>query len=995
MMQKDKRQKDESRIEIALKYANSINATLREPFLVLDKNLQVISTNQAFCTTFEVAEKEIIGRLLSDLGDRQWNIPKLLQLLKEIVPEKKAVKGYEVEYKFEHIGERAMTLNACQLRVPKKIATIIAAGAIEEELILLAIEDITERREIEKGLEKTRKELVVIKKTADEVSEFAESIINTVREPLISLDQGLRVVMVSRSFCEFFKVSAEETVGKLIYDLGNKQWNIPKLRELLETILPQKTTFDNYEVEHDFSDIGRRIMLLNARQIQRASGKERIILLAIEDITERKQAGEKLFYFKKAVDSATDAIGMSTPEGRHYYQNVAFTKLFGLSVKETDGVSGPPATVYADEKVGRKVFDTMMRGDSFIGEVKMLDKDRNEKDILLRAYSIKNEKGKVIGLVGIHTDNTERKKVEESYRAAIQTTIDGFWRADMQGNILDINDAYCKMLGYSCEEMLKMKISDVEAKESPEDIRTHIRKVKETGKECFETRQKRKDGPIIDVEISLTYLESADQMFVFVRDITERKKAEQWLRRLVTVVLDSNDAITIQDFEGNITAWNHGAELMYGYSEQEALQMNIGVLTPPDKMAEQNDFIRRIITGEVIILFETQRVTKDGRVLDAWLTVTKLVDDTGKPVGIASTERDITERKKMGERLLAAAEEWRTTFDSIFDMVSILDKDHKIIRVNKSFADRLKMKPEDVIGKTCYELVHGTNEPLPTCPHRGTLETKMPQHSEYFEPHLDMYLEVTTSPIFNEKGDIVASVHIARDISHRKKLEKNQRLSELGKLVADMAHEVNNPLMIISGNAQLSLLDGTLNEEIKGNLKIIHEETNRAKDIIQRLLKFSRPSKGECKEVDINQSIESVTKLIEYQFSLSDVRIKKDLKHDLPTIVIDEKQIQEVLMNLLNNARDAMPDGGTIDISTSLEQDFLRIDVKNSGMGMGEEALSRLFEPFFTTKEKGTGLGLAVCNGIVKGHNGELKFESQPGKGTTATVLLPIRGSEE
>ena len=164
----------------------------------------------------------------------------------------------------------------------------------KERIILLAIEDITERREIEKGLERTRKELEVIKKSADEASEFAENIINTVREPMLALDQDLRIVKVSRSFYEFFKVRPEETVGQLIYDLGDKQWNIPKLRELLETILPQKATFDNYEVEHDFATIGSRIMLLNARQIEREMGKERIILLTIEDITERKKAYDKL-----------------------------------------------------------------------------------------------------------------------------------------------------------------------------------------------------------------------------------------------------------------------------------------------------------------------------------------------------------------------------------------------------------------------------------------------------------------------------------------------------------------------------------------------------------------------------------------------------------------------------------------------------------------------------------------------------------------------------
>jgi two-component system CheB/CheR fusion protein len=130
--------------------------------------------------------------------------------------------------------------------------------------------------------------------SSDDALEYAESIINTVREPLLVLDQDLRVVTASRSFYHVFSVNPQETVGQLIYDLGNKQWDIPKLRELLENILPHKATFDNYEVEHDFSTIGRRIMLLNARQIQRVLGKERIILLAIGDITERKATEEAL-----------------------------------------------------------------------------------------------------------------------------------------------------------------------------------------------------------------------------------------------------------------------------------------------------------------------------------------------------------------------------------------------------------------------------------------------------------------------------------------------------------------------------------------------------------------------------------------------------------------------------------------------------------------------------------------------------------------------------
>jgi PAS domain S-box-containing protein len=130
----------------------------------------------------------------------------------------------------------------------------------------------------------------------------------------------------------------------------------------------------------------------------------------------------------------------------------------------------------------------------------------------------------------------------------------------------------------------------------------------------------------------------------------KQQQQQQQIRRLATVVRDSNDAITIQDFEGNILSWNRGAELMYGYNEKEALQMSIDLLTRTDKVAEQKEFTRRLIAGEKITSFETQRVTKDGRILDVWLTVTKVLDDDGKPVGIASTERDVTERNKQQQR---------------------------------------------------------------------------------------------------------------------------------------------------------------------------------------------------------------------------------------------------------------------------------------------------------------------------------------------------------
>ncbi|MEI7812773.1 MAG: CHASE domain-containing protein [Ignavibacteria bacterium] len=211
-----------------------------------------------------------------------------------------------------------------------KPISLTAASLINDPIIngvLINYHDITRRKEIEEGLEKTRKELVAIKKIADEAGEFAENTIDTVRESLIVLDQELRVVKASRSFYDFFKVSPEETIGKLIYDLGNRQWNIPKLRELLETILLVETTFDNYEVEHDFSEVGKRTMLLNARQIQREPGvKEKVILLAIEDITEQKTAQSELMRLNEDLQKSKMQIEKNLIQEHSLVEDLTKTK---------------------------------------------------------------------------------------------------------------------------------------------------------------------------------------------------------------------------------------------------------------------------------------------------------------------------------------------------------------------------------------------------------------------------------------------------------------------------------------------------------------------------------------------------------------------------------------------------------------------------------------------------------------------------------------------
>src|SRR5450432_865888 len=230
-------------------YAQDIVDTVREPLLMLDTTLRVRSANRAFYQTFQVTSEETENRLIYELGNGQWDIPDLRTLLEDVVPKSSVFNDFELEHTFPVIGRRVMLLNARKL----------LAGS-HAELLVLAMEDVTERRHAEEEVLKAAADLKAIETSS-------ENIVDTVREPLLTLDSTLRVHSANRAFYQTFHVSPDETEGRLIYELGNGQWDIPALRTLLEDIVPTSSVFNDFVLEHDFPFIGRRIMLLNARQL--------------------------------------------------------------------------------------------------------------------------------------------------------------------------------------------------------------------------------------------------------------------------------------------------------------------------------------------------------------------------------------------------------------------------------------------------------------------------------------------------------------------------------------------------------------------------------------------------------------------------------------------------------------------------------------------------------------------------------------------------------
>ncbi len=295
-------------------YAQDVVDTVREPLLILDSDLRVSSANRAFYQTFAVTCEETEDRLIYELGNGQWDIPALRTLLEDIIPASTVFNDFELEHTFPTIGRRVMLLNGRQLR-----------GGNHAELLVLAMEDVTERRKAEAELK--------------ELETYAQDVVDTVREPLLILDSDLRVSSANRAFYQTFRVSAGETEDRLIYQLGNGQWDIPALRTLLEDIIPASTVFNDFELEHTFPDIGRRVMLLNARRL-RGGGHSELLVLAMEDVTERRQAEADFkaieTYAQDIVDTVRKPLLILDTDLRVRSANRAFYQTFAVSAEETE-----------------------------------------------------------------------------------------------------------------------------------------------------------------------------------------------------------------------------------------------------------------------------------------------------------------------------------------------------------------------------------------------------------------------------------------------------------------------------------------------------------------------------------------------------------------------------------------------------------------------------------------------------------------------------------
>ncbi|NWF98838.1 MAG: PAS domain S-box protein [Nitrospirae bacterium] len=501
--------------------------------------------------------------------------------------------------------------------------------------------------------------------------------------------------------------------------------------------------------------------------------------------------------------------------------------------------------------------------------------------------------------------------------------------------------------------------------------------------------------------------------------INERKKAEETTQlayaELRQVFHTAADGIRLIDGNHNILRVNETFATMSGFSKEEAKGKKCYEVFPGPQCHTERCSLKRIMNGEERIEFEAERISKDGRGIPCIVTATPFRSPGGEFIGIVEDFKDITIRKKAETALKRSEEKLNAMLSSINDYMIMIDKGFNIIWANDVSKDTFG---KNIIGEKCFSVFFERAE---CCENQPCFVAQVFSDSKPHENEMEittkegktLYFHCTANVALKDKeGNPSGVLVISRDITESKRLERQllqaQKMEAVGQLAGGIAHDFNNILTAIVGYGHLlqTELGEHSNQEINDYVDYILKSAKRAANLTHALLAFSRTQIINTKPVNINDIIIVLEKLL-IRLIGEDIELITNLYKDELIVMADTTQIEQVLMNLATNARDAMPDGGTLIIKTSsanIDEEFSStygfgrtgnyavISVEDTGEGMDEKTKERIFDPFFTTKEvgKGTGLGLAMVYGIVKQHDGFINVYSELGKGTTFKIYLPL-----
>jgi PAS domain S-box-containing protein len=634
------------------------------------------------------------------------------------------------------------------------------------------------------------------------------------------------------------------------------------------------------------------------------------------------------------------------------------------------------------------------------------------------------------------------RQSEERFRALYEDNPTMYFTLDAEARVLSVNRFGAEQLGYRVDELVGQPVLTIFHPDDIEAVRQQFALCLQNPMQVahWEFRKVRKDGSVLWVKEAARALHGVDGnpvVLVVCEDISERKLTEKKLResaeRYRTILESIEDSYVESDLSGKLTSFNPSACRMLGYSPNELQGKHYRELMDE----ETGRRIKRIFelafqTGKAVKVPEYQLIRKDGTKIITETSVVVAKDAEGNPIGFCSIGRDRTSYKRTQQDLLKERERLATVLDGTPIPTFMIDQDHRVVFWNRALEIFISIPREVALGKTLGESLRaaymGKSPPIladlildmsdEELLERYGHKIRRAGPGEAFEVTTSLWpkgekrtLDVLATRIHDHQGAVVGAIQSAQDVTEKRQLQKQlyhtQKMKAIGTLASGIAHDFNNILTAIMGYTHMALAKSAGDAPTRRYLGQVLEAGSRATELVKQILTFGRQAEQEQQPVQMAPIVQEVLKLLRSSLPTT-IEIRQDITvtPDESVVLADPTQIHQVLMNLCTNAAQAMhPTGGILGVSlTELQVDaalvshypdlnpgpHLRLAVSDTGHGMDAAVMERVFDPYFTTKGlgEGTGLGLAVVQGIVKRHGGVITVYSEPDRGTTFQVFL-------
>ncbi len=752
-----------------------------------------------------------------------------------------------------------------------------------------------------------------------------------------------------------------------------------------------------------------------------------------DDITERKKAEDALKESEEKYRAIIEAVGRAGEgiiiiqdneqgEAAFVFVNDQFCQMSDYSQEELMGRS---PWDFVPHEVSVRLKDWYKRrhtGESLPGHYEAAGIRKDGAIVPLDLSIVTMPWQGNIATVLYLRDITERKKAEEAlreseekHRTYVENAPDGIFIVDSEARYVDVNEAACRMTGYSRDKLLNMTIMQLAPSDTPPEVFETFEKLKRNGKTSSGIVIQRKDGSVIHASLDAVALSDGRYM-AFCSDVTRRKKAEEALKTSQAQLSNAvkiaklgyweydvvKDLFTFDDHFYAI--FRTTAEKVGGYKMSSARYAELFV-HPDDRPLVGIEIRKALETNDPHFSrqLEHRIIYADGEI--GYITVRFFIikDDKGKTIKTYGANQDITERKRAEEELRESEQKYRGVVDNIGIGVSLISPKMEILFLNKQM--KIWFSNVDISKEAvCYRAFNNPprEEICSYCPTCKTLNDGQVHESVTDIPTGERIVNyrLISSPIKDMDGKVISAIEMVEDITERKKLQEQliqtEKLAAVGTLAYGIAHEFNNILAGMLANAELGLVTDEP-RQIKECFEIIADNSHRAASITNNLLAFARQKEARKELIDITEPLRSVLAVTRRDLEKLNIEIEEKVK-PIPKIYCDAGQLSEVFLNMVTNARDAMhPKGGTLTIQVEPDQDNIRIIFKDTGCGIPEEIRGKIFEPFVTTKGvlggsevPGTGLGLFLTYGIINGYQGKIEVESKVGKGTQFIISIPV-----